>query len=54
MYCMETVEIFLPMDRRRALANGLVIPDLVIGTALFANISGFTSLTEALAAELGR
>jgi adenylate cyclase len=44
---------YLPWDRRRALAAGLTLPARSYGTALFADISGFTPLSEALAAELG-
>lgn len=47
-------EAYLPRDRRRALALGVPIPDRVHGAALFADISGFTPLTEALARELGQ
>jgi class 3 adenylate cyclase len=36
-----------------ALAHGQALPDRVSGSALFADISGFTPLTEALARELG-
>jgi class 3 adenylate cyclase/tetratricopeptide (TPR) repeat protein len=43
----------MPRDRRRALATGTALPDRVRGAALFADISGFTPLTEALAEELG-
>src|SRR5437016_13708678 len=46
-------EAYIPGDRRRALASGLPMPDRVRGAALFADISGFTPLTEALAKELG-
>ena len=46
-------EAYLPGDRRRALAEGRSLPDRVRGAALFADISGFTPLTEALARELG-
>ena len=46
-------EAYIARDRRRALAAGLDLPDRVEGSALFADISGFTPLTEALAAELG-
>ncbi len=49
----DNVEAYIPGDRRRALAGGVEIPDRVIGAALFADISGFTPLTEALARELG-
>jgi predicted ATPase/class 3 adenylate cyclase len=41
------------MDRRQALARGDSLPDRTTGAALFADISGFTPLTEALANELG-
>jgi class 3 adenylate cyclase/tetratricopeptide (TPR) repeat protein len=46
-------EAYIPRDRRRALATGAEMPDRVQGAGLFADISGFTPLTEALAAELG-
>ncbi|MBN1890564.1 MAG: AAA family ATPase [Thermoflexales bacterium] len=45
---------YLPIDRRHALAGGYSLPDRVHGAALFADISGFTPLTGALATELGR
>jgi adenylate cyclase len=44
---------YLPQDRRRALARGQSLPDRTIGTALFADISGFTALTEQLRHTLG-
>jgi class 3 adenylate cyclase len=46
-------EAYLAGDRRRAVAAGETIPDRVRGAALFADISGFTTLTEALADQLG-
>ena len=46
-------EAYIPGDRRRALSQGLSLPSHVRGAALFADISGFTPLTEALANELG-
>ena len=49
----DNPEAYIPRDRRRALATGVELPDRVSGSALFADISGFTALTEALAAELG-
>ena len=49
----ENPEAYIPGDRRRALAAGVTMPDRVGGAALFADISGFTPLTEALATELG-
>ena len=44
---------YIPIDRRVALAQGADLPDRTAGTALFADISGFTALTEALVDELG-
>ena len=46
-------QAYLPGDRRRALASGAQLADRVHGSALFADVSGFTALTEALATELG-
>jgi hypothetical protein len=43
---------YIPGDRRRALAAGGTLPEHVRGAALFADISGFTPLGEALAGEL--
>ena len=50
----DNPEAYIPGDRRLALATGVAMPDRVHGAALFADISGFTALTEALVAELGR
>ena len=44
---------YIPMDRRQAIARGQGLPDRASGAALFADISGFTPLTELLAEELG-
>jgi adenylate cyclase len=44
---------YLPQDRRRALARGESLPDRITGAALFADISGFTPLTEQLRHTLG-
>jgi len=41
------------MDRRQALAGQMLLPERLTGAALFADISGFTPLTEALARDLG-
>ncbi len=43
-----TLGTFLPQDRLRALARGESLPDRASGSVLFADISGFTHLTEAL------
>ncbi|MEO8303520.1 MAG: tetratricopeptide repeat protein [Betaproteobacteria bacterium] len=50
---VDNAEAYIPGDRRRALAAGIEIPDRVRGAALFADISGFTPLTDALTSELG-
>lgn len=49
----ETVAVYIPMDRRQALANRRNLPEHVHGAALIADVSGFTALTEALTEELG-
>jgi CheY-like chemotaxis protein/class 3 adenylate cyclase/predicted metal-dependent HD superfamily phosphohydrolase len=50
---VEPLHVYLPMDRRHALLRGESLPDRTNGAALFADISGFTPLTAALAQELG-
>ena len=50
---METPIAYIPTDRLHALADGVTLSDRTHGAALFADISGFTPLTEALARELG-
>ncbi|GAB4203779.1 MAG: adenylate/guanylate cyclase domain-containing protein [Roseiflexaceae bacterium] len=44
---------YIPIDRRHALVRNQPLLDRVEGAALFADISGFTPLTEALARNLG-
>jgi len=50
---MDRPETYIPIDRRLALARGEELPDRSSGAALFADISGFTPLTEMLTRELG-
>jgi class 3 adenylate cyclase len=50
---MESLYAYIPIDRRLALARGFDLPDHTSGAALFADISGFTPLTEALVQALG-
>src|SRR4029079_19126169 len=50
---LQHLQAYIPGDRLRALVRQEAIPDRVRGSALFADISGFTPLTEALSAELG-
>ena len=44
----NNLHTYLPQDRRRALARGENLPDRAYGSVLFADISGFTPLTETL------
>ncbi len=50
---MESPIAYIPMDRRQALAEGRELPERSNGAALFADISGFTPLTELLVRLLG-
>jgi adenylate cyclase len=50
---MESPIAYLPTDRRLALAQGVDLPEHCTGAAIFADISGFTALTEALVRALG-
>src|SRR4051812_27330677 len=50
---MDSLLAYLPQDRRATLATDAPLLTHAIGAALFADISGFTSLTEALANALG-
>ena len=49
----EPLWVYLPLDRRQALARGEELPDRALGAALFADVSGSTPLAEGLARELG-
>ncbi|HZB95479.1 MAG TPA: adenylate/guanylate cyclase domain-containing protein, partial [Herpetosiphonaceae bacterium] len=50
---MESPEAYIPIDRRRAMAQGRTMPDRTRGTGLFADLSGFTALTDVLVQVLG-
>ena len=50
---MESWGAFLPQDRRRALAAGETLAAVTAGTAVFADISGFTPLSEEYSIEFG-
>ncbi len=50
---IDSPNVYLAMDRRHALTLGRDLPDRTTGAALFADISGFTPLTETLVRELG-
>ena len=49
----DSPEAYIARDRRQALASGIPLPDQIHGSALFADISGFTRLTESLRDALG-
>src|SRR5262245_34973488 len=50
---MALLHEYLPQDRRAALACGETLPSRARGSALFADISGFTPLTERLTQQFG-
>jgi predicted ATPase/class 3 adenylate cyclase len=50
---MEVLSAYIPIDRREAMGRGASLPERTDGAALFADISGFTPLTEALSRSLG-
>src|SRR4051794_29919264 len=50
---MELPVAYIPADRRQALARGEELPQQAVGAAMFADVSGFTALAEALVRELG-
>jgi hypothetical protein len=50
---MDPFNAYIPMDRRFALAAGVDLPTRTRGAVLFADIRGFTTVTELLASELG-
>src|SRR5512136_1604320 len=49
----RAASVYIPADYRHALAQGATLPERTSGAALFADISGFTPLTEALAQTMG-
>ncbi len=50
---MEYAEAYIPTDRRFALRNNVDVLEHAIGSVLFADISGFTPMTESLVRQLG-
>ena len=50
---MNPIAAYIPQDRCHALMRGTPLPNRTVGAALFADISGFTPLTEALRLALG-
>jgi adenylate cyclase len=45
---VQGLSAYIPEDRRHAMARGEALPDRTTGSALFADLSGFTPMTEAL------
>ena len=50
---MESLNVYIPVDRRVALRKGQTLPDRTSGTVLFTDISGFTTIAEMLSQKLG-
>ena len=50
---MHRLGTYIPQDRLRVLIKGETLPDHTVGSAIFADISGFTPLTEKLTQTLG-
>ena len=50
---IESVLKYIPTDRRESLAHRIPLANTLTGAALFADISGFTTLTESLSRTLG-
>ena len=50
---IEILKSYIPLDRRLAIIQGQPLSDRCEGSALFADISGFTPLTEGLVKHLG-
>src|SRR4051794_14260249 len=53
MYSSEALLAYIPFDRREAMAAGHKLPDRTSGTALCADLSGFTPLTETMVRHFG-
>lgn len=51
---MPASNAYIPLDRQQAIAAGIPLPTRTFGTALSADISGFTPLTEVLTRTLGQ
>ena len=50
---MKSFNVYIPMDRQMAISRGESLPDRTKGAVLFADVSGFTPLTEMLVQKLG-
>jgi hypothetical protein len=45
---LDALAVYIPEDRRQAIARGETLPMDMHGAALYVDISGFTRLTETL------
>jgi class 3 adenylate cyclase len=50
---IEDLRAYVPQDRCHALADDIDLPDRAHGAAMFADVTGFTPLAEALSHSLG-
>jgi len=50
---MHLLHTYIPQDRLRSLVQGQPLPDRTSGSAFFADVSGFTPLTEKITREMG-
>ncbi len=50
---LEALAAYLPMDRRQAASRDQRLPEKTVGAVVFADVSGFTLLTETLGRALG-
>ncbi|MDO8674208.1 MAG: hypothetical protein Q7O66_22590 [Dehalococcoidia bacterium] len=50
----RAAQVYVPEDWRQRIASGEVLAERTSGAALFADISGFTPLTETLTSALGQ
>ena len=50
---LDRLTAYIPLDRRQEMAGHRHLPEHVHGAAIFADIDGFTALTERLVGELG-
>jgi hypothetical protein len=50
---VASLDVYIPIDDRQAPARGQSLPDRTTGAALFADVSSFTPLPEALIQILG-
>ena len=50
---MEKVSSYVPLDRLQSIVDGVPLPEEAAGTLLFADLSGYTALVNAIVQEMG-